>query len=47
MHGNETVAVEDVRGIGAAIGVQLNGEEANMFSVLSRGGKVRRSHQTR
>ncbi|MCI72607.1 hypothetical protein A2U01_0093870, partial [Trifolium medium] len=37
MHENEKVAVEDVRGIGAAIGVQFNGDEANMFSVLSRG----------
>ncbi|MCI47073.1 sulfate transporter, partial [Trifolium medium] len=39
MHGNEQMAVEDVWGIGKAIGVKFNGDNANMFSVLSRAGK--------
>jgi hypothetical protein len=39
LHGNEEVAVEDVWGIGKAIGVKFDGENHNMFSVLSRAGK--------
>jgi hypothetical protein len=41
LHGNEEVAVEDVWGIGKAIGVKFNVDNANMFSVLSRGGSKR------
>jgi len=33
--------VEDVWGIGKAIGVHLNGDTHNMFGVLSRKGKGR------
>jgi hypothetical protein len=39
MHGNEQLDVEDVQGIGKAIGVEFKGDKANMFSVLSRVGK--------
>jgi len=35
LRGDEKVAVEDVRGIGAAISVQFNGDN-NMFRVLDR-----------
>jgi len=38
LHGDEEVAVEDVWGIGKAIGVRFNGDKANMFDVLSRKG---------
>lgn len=36
LKGNEEVEVEDVRGLGKAIGVNFKGESHNMFSVLSR-----------
>ncbi|PNX88720.1 cysteine-rich receptor-like protein kinase, partial [Trifolium pratense] len=39
MQGNEHVAVDDVRSVGEAIGVQLKGDTKNMFSVLARKGK--------
>jgi hypothetical protein len=39
MHGNEKVGVEDVWGVGKAIGVKFNGDLANMFNILSRAGK--------
>jgi len=39
MHGNEKVAVDDVWGMGKAIGVEFNGDPANMFNVLSRVGR--------
>ncbi|MCI80994.1 hypothetical protein A2U01_0102266, partial [Trifolium medium] len=35
----EKVAVEDVWGIGKAIGVKFNGYDANMFKVLSGAGR--------
>jgi len=41
MHGDEKVAVEDVWGIGKAIGVQFNGDTHNMFGLLARDGKGR------
>ncbi|MCI92718.1 sulfate transporter, partial [Trifolium medium] len=41
MHGTEKVAVEDVWGIGKAIGVKFNGDDANLFRVLSRKGRGR------
>ncbi|MCH86865.1 cytochrome P450, partial [Trifolium medium] len=39
MHGNEQMAVEDVWGIEKAIEVKFNGDNVNMFSVLSRADK--------
>ncbi|MCI67977.1 hypothetical protein A2U01_0089236, partial [Trifolium medium] len=39
MHGNEQLAVDDVWGIGKAIGVKFNNDNANMFSALARTGK--------
>jgi hypothetical protein len=48
MHGNEKVAMEDVWGIGKAIGIQFNGETHNMFGVLARKGRgmgVKRSSE--
>lgn len=41
VHGNEKVVVDDVKGIGEAIGVQFNGSNNNMFGVLSRRGRGR------
>jgi len=41
LHGDEDVAVEDVWGIGKAIGVRFNGGKANMFDVLFRKGRRR------
>ncbi|MCI22840.1 hypothetical protein A2U01_0044018, partial [Trifolium medium] len=43
MHVNEKVAVEDMWGIGKAIGVKFHGNDSNMFQVLSRGEGGRRS----
>ncbi|MCI40977.1 hypothetical protein A2U01_0062210, partial [Trifolium medium] len=39
MHGNEKMAVEDVWGIGIAIGVKFNGDNANRFNALVRAEK--------
>ncbi|PNX84817.1 cysteine-rich receptor-like protein kinase, partial [Trifolium pratense] len=39
MQGNNRMAVEDVWGIGKAIGVKFNSVNSNMFSVLSRASK--------
>ena len=39
LYGNDEIAVEDVWGIGKAIGVKFTGDKANMFNVLSRGGR--------
>ncbi|MCI08523.1 DUF4283 domain protein, partial [Trifolium medium] len=39
MHGNEKMAVDDVWGIGKAIGVKFKSDNANMFSALSRANK--------
>ncbi|MCI78073.1 hypothetical protein A2U01_0099343, partial [Trifolium medium] len=36
MHGNEKLAVDDVWGIGKAIGVEFKGDNANMFDALVR-----------
>jgi hypothetical protein len=36
VHGNEELALEDVRGIGQSIGVKFRGGQENMFNVLSR-----------
>jgi len=41
LHGNDEVMVDDVKNIGAAIGVHLN--ERNMFGVLARKGKGKKS----
>jgi len=46
LHGNGAVAVEDIWGIGKAIGVSFKGENHNMFSVLSRAKKVNNGHYT-
>jgi len=42
VHGNEKVVMEDVKGIGEAIGVQFYGNNNNMFGVLSRKGRGRK-----
>lgn len=42
LRGNEKVEVEDVGGIGKAIGVKFDGETHNMFSVLYKAGKGKR-----
>jgi len=42
LRGNEEVEVEDVRGIGKAIGVNFKGDSHNRFSVLSRVWKEKR-----
>ncbi|MCI72878.1 endonuclease/exonuclease/phosphatase family protein, partial [Trifolium medium] len=47
MHGNEKVAVKDVRGIRETIGVKFNGGDANMFRVLSVRGGGRRGWRQR
>ncbi|GAU47312.1 hypothetical protein TSUD_283800 [Trifolium subterraneum] len=39
MHGNQQVVEEDVKGVGEAIGLTVNDEGENMFSVLVRGGR--------
>jgi len=39
LHDSDEVAVEDVWGIGKVIGLKFNGDKANMFNVLSRGGR--------
>jgi hypothetical protein len=39
VHGNDQMDVDDVWGIGQAIGVMLRGDKENMFHVLSRTGK--------
>ncbi|PNX98197.1 putative sulfate transporter [Trifolium pratense] len=39
MQGTEQMAVDDVWGIGKAIGVKFKGDNVNMFHVLSRAGK--------
>jgi len=39
LHGNDKVAVEDVRGIGKAIGVDFSGVTHNRFEVYSGAGK--------
>jgi hypothetical protein len=38
VHGNDELAVEDVRDVGQSIGVKLRGGQENMFRVLSRKG---------
>lgn len=43
MHGNNKVAVEDVWGVGKAIGVKFNGDPANTFNVLSRVGRGKKA----
>ena len=42
LHGKEKEAVEDVWGIGKALGLQFVGDTHNMFGVLSRGGTGKR-----
>ncbi|WJX94029.1 hypothetical protein P8452_75494 [Trifolium repens] len=39
VHGNDQMAVDDVRGIGQTIGVTFKGDNDNMFNVLSRAGR--------
>ncbi|MCI64911.1 endonuclease/exonuclease/phosphatase family protein, partial [Trifolium medium] len=39
LQGSEKTVVDDVLDIGKAIGVKFKGDNVNMFSVLSRGGK--------
>ncbi|PNX78571.1 hypothetical protein L195_g034549 [Trifolium pratense] len=42
VHGNDQLAVDDVWGIGKAIGVKFKGDNANMFNILSRASKGKR-----
>ncbi|MCH85382.1 DUF4283 domain protein, partial [Trifolium medium] len=42
IQGNDQMAVDDVRGIGNAIGVKIKGDNVNMFNVLSRAGKSKK-----
>jgi len=46
LHGSEKVAVEDVWGVGRAIGVKFNGDTHNIFSVLSKAGKGVRASES-
>ncbi|MCI38980.1 sulfate transporter, partial [Trifolium medium] len=39
MHGDERMVVDDVWGIGRAIGMNFKGDNANMFNALSRAGR--------
>ncbi|XP_045797610.1 uncharacterized protein LOC123891756 [Trifolium pratense] len=39
VQGNDQMAVDDVWGIGKAIGVKFKGDNVNMFQILSRAGK--------
>jgi len=39
MHGNKKAVVDNVCGLGNAIGVKFNGDPANMFNVLTRVGR--------
>ncbi|MCI22261.1 sulfate transporter, partial [Trifolium medium] len=43
LQGNEQVAVDDVWGVGKSIGVKFKGDNVNMFSVLARAGKVKKT----
>jgi hypothetical protein len=38
VHGNDQVAMEDIRGIGQSIGVTFRGDVENMFNALTRAG---------
>ncbi|PNX85649.1 hypothetical protein L195_g041719, partial [Trifolium pratense] len=42
VHGNDHMAVDDVWGIGKAIGVKFKGDNVNMFNILSRASKGKR-----
>jgi hypothetical protein len=42
MQGNDCAVEEDVLEVGKAIGTTFKGDKANMFSVLSRAGSVKR-----
>jgi len=42
LHGKEKEVAEDVWGIGKAIGLHFEGDNHNMFSVLSRSGNGKR-----
>ncbi|PNX78871.1 putative sulfate transporter, partial [Trifolium pratense] len=44
MQGSEQMAVDDVWGIGKAIGVKFKGDNVNMFRVLSRANKGKKEH---
>ncbi|XP_045791437.1 uncharacterized protein LOC123886142 [Trifolium pratense] len=43
VHGNDQMAVDDVWGIGKAIGVKFKGDNVNMFNILSRVSKGKRA----
>jgi len=45
--GKDRVAVDDVVGLGKAINVHLEGDNHNMFSVLSRAGKGTRESKNK
>ncbi|MCI78600.1 hypothetical protein A2U01_0099870, partial [Trifolium medium] len=44
MQGTDQLAVDDVWGIGKAIGVKFKGDNVNMFRVLSRESKGKKEH---
>ncbi|PNX63934.1 hypothetical protein L195_g061869 [Trifolium pratense] len=39
MQGTEQMAVDDIWGIGKTIGVKFQGDNVNLFNVLSRAGR--------
>ncbi|PNX61818.1 hypothetical protein L195_g060851 [Trifolium pratense] len=47
VHGNEQLAVDDVWGIGKAIGIKFKGDNVNMFNILSRAGKGKKENSGR
>ncbi|MCI47045.1 endonuclease/exonuclease/phosphatase family protein, partial [Trifolium medium] len=44
VQGNDQLAVDDVWGIGKAIGVKFKGDNVNMFDVISRAGKGKKEN---
>ncbi|PNX95462.1 putative sulfate transporter, partial [Trifolium pratense] len=47
VHGNDQLAVDDVWGIGKAIGIKFKGDNVNMFNILSRAGKGKKEYSSR
>ncbi|PNX58390.1 putative sulfate transporter, partial [Trifolium pratense] len=47
VQGNDHMAVDDVWGIGKAIGLKFKGDNVNMFNILSRAGKGKKDSSGR
>ncbi|XP_045830922.1 uncharacterized protein LOC123922227 [Trifolium pratense] len=47
VQGNDHMAVDDVWGIGKAIGLKFKGDNVNMFNILSRAGKGKKENSGR